>query len=36
MPATNPFLVKFASSIIVVLPCHDRVIFLIVREFGVR
>jgi len=27
MQATNPFLVKFASSIIAVLPCHDRVIF---------
>jgi hypothetical protein len=26
MPATNPFLVKFASSIIAVLSCHDRVI----------
>ena len=27
MPATNAFLVKFASSIIAVLGCHDRVIF---------
>jgi hypothetical protein len=27
MQATNPFLVKFASSIIAVLGCHDRVIF---------
>jgi hypothetical protein len=27
MHATNPFLVKFASSIIAVLSCHDRVIF---------
>jgi hypothetical protein len=27
MPATNPFLVKFASSIIAVLGCQDRVIF---------
>ena len=25
--ATNPFLVKFASSIIAVLGCHDRVLF---------
>jgi hypothetical protein len=27
MPAANAFLVKFASSIIAVLGCHDRVIF---------
>jgi hypothetical protein len=27
MHATNPFVVKFASSIIAVLSCHDRVIF---------
>jgi hypothetical protein len=27
MHATNPFLAKFASSIIAVLSCHDRVIF---------
>jgi hypothetical protein len=27
MAATNPFLVKFASSIIAVLGCHDRIIF---------
>jgi hypothetical protein len=27
MPTTNPFLVKFASSIIAVLGCHDRVLF---------
>jgi hypothetical protein len=27
MHATNPFLVKFASSTIAVLGCHDRVIF---------
>ncbi len=27
MNASNPFLVKFASSIIAVLGCHDRVIF---------
>jgi hypothetical protein len=27
MHATNAFLVKFASSIIAVLGCHDRVIF---------
>jgi hypothetical protein len=27
MSATNPFLVKFASSIIAVLGCHDRIIF---------
>jgi hypothetical protein len=27
MPATNPFLVKFASSIIGVVSCPDRVIF---------
>lgn len=27
MSATNPFLVKFASSIIASLGCHDRVIF---------
>jgi hypothetical protein len=27
MHATNPFLVKFASSIIAVLGCHDRILF---------
>src|ERR1700738_1387967 len=27
MPATNPFLVKFASSMIAVLGCPDRMIF---------
>src|SRR5436189_1648904 len=27
MPSTNAFLVKFASSLIAVLSCHDRVIF---------
>jgi hypothetical protein len=27
MPATNPFVVKFASSLIAVLGCHDQVIF---------
>ncbi len=27
MSKTNPFLVKFASSIIAILGCHDRVIF---------
>ena len=27
MHATNPFLVKFASSLIAVLGCHDRIIF---------
>jgi hypothetical protein len=27
MPSTNPFVVKFASSIIAVLGCHDRVLF---------
>ena len=27
MRATNPFLVKFARSIIAVLECHDRMIF---------
>jgi hypothetical protein len=27
MQSTNPFLVKFASSLIAVLGCHDRVIF---------
>src|SRR3954467_14492364 len=27
MPATNAFLVKFASSIIAALGCHDRMIF---------
>src|SRR6476620_7745378 len=27
MPAANAFLVKFASSIIAVLGCHDRLIF---------
>ena len=27
MQATNPFLVKFASSIIAVLGCQDRVLF---------
>ena len=26
MPATNPFLGKFASSIIAILRCHDRII----------
>src|SRR2546423_6081248 len=27
MHATNPFLIKFASSIIAVLGCHDRILF---------
>ena len=27
MPSTNPFVVKFAFSIIAVLGCHDRLIF---------
>jgi hypothetical protein len=34
MQATNPFLVKFASSIIAVLSCHDRVIFKGHLPFG--
>ncbi len=34
MQATNPFFVKFASSIIAVLGCHDRVIFKGHLPFG--
>ena len=34
MAAKNPFFVKFASSIIVVLGCHDRVIFKGHLPFG--
>ena len=34
MHATNPFVVKFASSLIAVLDCHDRVLFKGHLPFG--